>query len=452
MVNDLIAGVAAGFRSSRRGLSIADLVDMLQSLSVAEAADALSQMPDTRAVAVLDSPELRCASEILPLLTTTRAAALVSQMAEDRAADVLSEMDEEEAEAIRAALPAAVRASIETLLSWPPDSAGGMMTTEYVACPADATVAEVLAHIRTVERSRETVYSVFLLEPQGRLVATVSLRQLIAAEPESRAIDLARGHDPVTVAPTTDREKVADLIRRHDLLALPVVDEQGRPIGIVTVDDVLDALVAAHTEDTQKFGGVEALDNPYLETSFLAMIRKRAGWLSILFFSEMLTASAMQHFESELERAVVLTLFIPLIMSSGGNSGSQATSLIIRALALGQVRVRDWWRVALRELPAGLTLGAILGLLGMARIALWQTLGFYDYGAHWGLVAATVGTGLVGIVTFGSLAGSMLPFVLQRLGFDAASASAPVVATLVDVTGLVIYFTIALAILSGTLL
>ncbi|WP_440979839.1 magnesium transporter [Sphingomonas pseudosanguinis] len=452
MVNDLIAGVAAGFRSSRRGVSIADLVDMLQSLPLEDAADALTQMPDARAVAVLDSPELRCAADLLTRLAPTRAVALISQMAEDRAADVLAEMDEEDAAALRAGLPATVRASIDTLLRWPPDSAGGMMTTEYVASPADATVADVLAHIRTVERSRETVYSVFLLEPQGRLVATVSLRQLIAAEPASLAIDLARGHDPITVAPTTDREEVAHLIRRHDLLALPVIDEQGRPIGIVTVDDVLDALVEAHTEDTQRFGGVEALDNPYLETGFLAMIRKRAGWLSILFFSEMLTASAMQHFESELERAVVLTLFIPLIMSSGGNSGSQATSLIIRALALGQVRVRDWWRVALRELPAGLTLGAILGLLGMARIALWQTLGFYDYGPHWGLVAMTVGTGLVGIVTFGSLAGSMLPFVLQKLGFDPASASAPFVATLVDVTGLVIYFTIALAILSGTLL
>ncbi|QXT36374.1 magnesium transporter [Sphingomonas sanguinis] len=452
MVNDLIAGVAAGFRSSRRGLSIADLVDTLQSLSVEEAADALTQMPDARAVAVLDSPELRSAADILAHLTPARAAALLSQMAEDRAADVLTDMDEDDALAIRAELPAPVVASIDTLLRWPPDSAGGMMTTEYVASAADATVAEVLAHIRTVERSRETVYSVFLLEPQGRLVATVSLRQLIAAEPTSRAIDLARGHDPITVAPSTDREEVAHLIRRHDLLALPVVDEQGRPMGIVTVDDVLDALVAAHTEDTQKFGGVEALDGPYLETGFLAMIRKRAGWLSILFFSEMLTASAMQHFESELERAVVLTLFIPLIMSSGGNSGSQATSLIIRALALGQVRLRDWWRVALRELPAGMTLGAILGLLGMARIAIWQTLGFYDYGPHWVLVATTVGTGLVGIVTFGSLAGSMLPFLLQRMGFDPASASAPFVATLVDVTGLVIYFSIALAILSGTLL
>jgi len=202
----------------------------------------------------------------------------------------------------------------------------------------------------------------------------------------------------------------------------------------------------------QKFGGVEALDAPYMDIGFLQMIQKRAGWLCALFLGEMLTASAMQHFESELEKAVVLTLFIPLIMSSGGNSGSQATSLIIRAVALQEVRLRDWWRVALRELPTGMTLGAILGLIGIVRITVWQKLGVFDYGEHWVLVACTVGAALVGIVTFGSLAGSMLPFILKRIGFDPASASAPFVATLVDVTGLVIYFSIALIILRGTLL
>uniref|UniRef100_UPI0035C981A4 magnesium transporter n=1 Tax=uncultured Methylobacterium sp. TaxID=157278 RepID=UPI0035C981A4 len=226
----------------------------------------------------------------------------------------------------------------------------------------------------------------------------------------------------------------------------------GRVIGIVTVDDVIDAMVQKQTEDVQRFGGMEALDEPYMDISFLTMIKKRAGWLCALFLSEMLTASAMQGFEGELEKAIVLTLFIPLIMSSGGNSGSQATSLLIRALALHEVRLRDWWRVALREVPTGLVLGAILGLIGIVRIVVWQKAGLYDYGAHWPLVAATVGAALVGIVTFGSLTGSMLPFLLQRLGFDPATASAPFVATLVDVTGLVIYFSVALLILRGTLL
>jgi magnesium transporter len=245
---------------------------------------------------------------------------------------------------------------------------------------------------------------------------------------------------------------VARLFARHDLLAVPVVDARGQILGIVTVDDVIDAIVDQGTEDTHRFGGMEAVDKPYLSIGFGEMLRKRAGWLCVLFLSEMLTASAMQHFEDELQKALVLTLFIPLIMSSGGNSGSQATSLLIRALALGQVRLADWWRVALRELPTGLALGGILGGLGMARIALWQRLGIYDYGEHWVLVALTVGLGLVGIVLFGSLAGSMLPFLLKRAGFDPASASAPFVATLVDVTGLVIYFSVALAVLTGTLL
>ncbi|GFE72411.1 magnesium transporter [Novosphingobium sp. TCA1] len=452
MVNDLLAGVIAGPQPVSRGLYIADIVEKLEALSPAEAAAKLGRMADVRAVAALDRPEFASAPDVLEMLPFPRAVQLVSQMAEDRAADVLAEMDEDTADRFLAALAPDVRTSLSSLLAWPEDSAGGMMTTEFVAAPSYASVGEVLRLIRTVERSRETVYSVFLVGREGRLEATISLRRLIAAEPDDLALDLGRGRDPVAVAPETDRKEVADLIRRHDLLALPVVDRNRCPIGIVTVDDVLDALVEEHTEGVQKFGGVEAFDKPYLETGFLAMIRKRAGWLSVLFLSEMLTASAMQHFEDELARAVVLTLFIPLIMSSGGNSGSQATSLIIRALAVGQVRLRDWWRVALRELPAGMVLGAILGTVGFVRIAAWQALGFYDYGSHWVLIATTVSAGLVGIVTFGSLAGSMLPFLLQKLGFDPASASAPFVATLVDVTGLVIYFTIALAILSGTLL
>jgi magnesium transporter len=255
----------------------------------------------------------------------------------------------------------------------------------------------------------------------------------------------------ITVAPLTDREDVARLISKYDLLAVPVVDHD-RVVGIVTVDDIIDAIVQETTEDLQKLGGLEALNAPYMKIGFWQMIRKRGGWLAVLFLSEMLTASAMQTYQSELEKAIVLTLFIPLIMSSGGNSGSQATSLLIRALALRELGLRDWWRVVLRELPSGLTLGAMLGAIGIVRIAVWQHLGLYDYGEHWVLIALTVGAALVGIVTFGSLTGSMLPFILQRIGFDPASASAPFVATLVDVTGLVIYFTVASLILRGTLL
>ncbi|GLS51343.1 hypothetical protein GCM10007885_41990 [Methylobacterium gnaphalii] len=278
------------------------------------------------------------------------------------------------------------------------------------------------------------------------------LRRLISAEPGASVLSAAPGRRPVTISGLASRDDAALLISKYDLLAVPVVDGAGHLIGIVTVDDVIDAMVQRQTEQVQRFGGMEALDEPYLRISFGEMLRKRAGWLAVLFLGEMMTASAMQGFQDELEKAIVLTLFIPLIMSSGGNSGSQATSLLIRALALDEVRLRDWWRVALRELPTGIALGAILGGLGMARIAAWQWLGFHDYGAHWGLVALTVGAALVGIVTFGSLTGSMLPFLLRRLGFDPASASAPAVATLVDVSGLVIYFGVAAIILRGTLL
>ena len=327
------------------------------------------------------------------------------------------------------------------------------MTTEFVGVPSTWTVGETLQYVRRVESTRETVYAIYVLDPKTKaLVRAISLRRLITGEPQQQVLSICPPRRPLTVSALADREDVARLISKYDLLAVPVVDKKSHVLGIVTVDDIIDAMIEESTEDVQKFGGVEALEAPYMEIGFLEMIRKRAGWLCALFLGEMLTASAMQHFESELEKAVVLTLFIPLIMSSGGNSGSQATSLIIRAVALQEVRLRDWWRVALRELPTGVMLGSILGVIGMIRIALWQNLGIFDYGEHWILVACTVGAALVGIVTFGSLAGSMLPFILKRMGFDPASASAPFVATLVDVTGLVIYFSIALVFLSGTLL
>jgi magnesium transporter len=275
---------------------------------------------------------------------------------------------------------------------------------------------------------------------------------MVASDRSALVTTVGNRRKPLTVTPHMDREEVARIISRYDLLALPVVDEGNHVIGIVTVDDVIDAIVREQTEDVQKFGGMEALDEPYSEISFGKMIRKRAGWLTALFLSEMLTATAMQHFQGEIERAAVLAMFIPLVMSSGGNSGSQATSLIIRALALRELKLSDWWRIALRELPTGLTLGAILGVIGFIRIEIWQAIGLFNYGPHHLLLATTVGFALVGIVGFGSLAGSMLPFLLKKIGFDPASASAPFVATLVDVTGLVIYFSVAFMLLKGTLL
>jgi magnesium transporter len=431
----------------------ADLVEYLNSLPDDDASDTLAKLPLERAVEVFDRPELNRSGVLLQSLPLALGASVLAGMSSDRAADVLRLLDHAAQVRLLAPLEPEPAGTLRRLLSFPEHSAGSLMTTEFVSLPTTATVAQALRHIRQVERTRETIYALYLLDPGTRaLVRTVSLRRLITGEPDQRVIDLVPAREPVMVTAEADRGDVARLFARHDLLAVPVVEARRQVLGIVTVDDVIDAMVEQGTEETHRFGGMEAVGQPYLRIGFAEMLRSRAGWLCVLFLSEMLTASAMQHFEDELQKALVLTLFIPLIMSSGGNSGSQATSLIIRALALGQVRLADWWRVALREVPAGLALGAILGVLGTGRIALWQALGIYDYGEHWGLVALTVGLGLVGIVVFGSLAGSMLPFALKRLGFDPASASAPFVATLVDVSGLVIYFSVALLVLRGTLL
>jgi magnesium transporter len=435
------------------GEHVADIVDFLNEQPTEDAAEILDRLPPERAVEVLDYPGLNEAPELIAMLPADKAVRLLNAMSADRVADIVPELpDRARAELVPRLDPDTARA-LKRLLAFPENTAGALMTTEFVSVPATWTIGQTLDHIRRVERTRETIYAIYVLQPGTRLLAqAVSLRRLITGETDAPVLSVAPQERPVTVTPLVDQEEVARLISKYDLLAVPVVDEAGRVIGIVTVDDVIDAMIAETTEDVQKFGGMQALEEPYREIGFWQMIRKRAGWLFILFLSEMLTASVMQGFEHELQRALVLTLFIPLIVSSGGNSGSQATSLIIRALALHQLRLGEWWRVALRELPTGLVLGAILGVVGIARIAVWQNLGLYDYGEHWFLVALTVGAALVGIVTFGSLAGSMLPFALQRVGFDPASASAPFVATLVDVSGLVIYFSVAMLILKGTLL
>ena len=431
----------------------ADIAEALNAHIPQVAAAVLQNITLETAVAVLDTPGLREAGEIIEAIPRDRVVPMLSGMSADRLADVLLELDEPVRSDLLARLDAETKASVRQLLVYPEESAGSLMTTEFVSVPSTWTVAQTLQHVRMVERTRETVYAIYILDPRSKvLLRAMPLRRLITANPDASVLAAAPTRRPVTISPLASRDDAARLISKYDLLAVPVVDGTGQLVGIVTVDDVIDAIVERQTEEVQRFGGVEALDEPYIDIGFVKMIRKRAGWLCALFVSEMLTTSAMQGFQSELEKAIVLTLFIPLIMSSGGNSGSQATSLLIRALALRELRLSDWWRVALRELPTGVMLGSILGVIGIARITLWQMFGLYDYGAHWMLVAATVGAALVGIVTFGSMVGSMLPFLLRAIGFDPAAASAPFVATLVDVTGLVIYFGVAALILRGTLL
>lgn len=431
---------------------VADIVEALNREPRETATELLCEVTFERLVDIFDQPELDRAPELMEALPRAKAGKLLTAMSVDRAADILRELEEPARSELLGGLAPPLRATLLAILGYPEGSAASIMTTEFVSVPSDWTVGRTLDYIRKVERTRETVYAIYIVDPETHLlVRSTGLRRLITGEPEDSIMTVAPDRAPVTVSPLTDRETLAQTISKYDLLAVPVVDH-GKILGIVTIDDIIDTMVQETTEDVHRFGGMEALDEPYMKMSFLAMIKKRGGWLCALFISEMLTANAMQSYEGELEKAIVLTLFIPLIMSSGGNSGSQATSLVIRALALREIGLGDWWRVALRELPTGLVLGAMLGVVGICRIALWQYMGFYDYGPHWPLIATTVGAALVGIVTFGSLSGSMLPFALKRIGFDPASASAPFVATLVDVTGLVIYFSVALVILRGTLL
>lgn len=449
----LLAGDEEDLLAACENMRPADVAEALNQLPVQAAARVVTALPFDLAVQLLDEPELDRRSDIFELLDESRTIPLIEALASDQQVELFRALKEADRTRLFHILDAPTRSALKLLLAFPPTSAGGLMTTEYVWAPADWTVEQVRRLISEVGRGKETVYAIYVLNPRDqRLQTVISLREIMLADPAQPVDRLSDGRRPITVGPLTDREDVARLISKYNLLAIPVVDDGGRVLGIVTVDDVIDALVSEMAEDVQKFGGMAAVDEPYMQIGLGQMVRKRAGWLSALFLGEMFTAAAMGHFEHEISRAVVLALFIPLIISSGGNSGSQATSLIIRSMALQEVRLRDWWRVAMRELPAGLALGSILGAIGLVRIVLWQEVGWYDYGPHYQLIAGTVAVALIGVVLFGSLAGSMLPFLLRRVGFDPASASAPFVATLVDVTGLVIYFTVALLMLRGTLL
>ncbi|WP_439271097.1 magnesium transporter [Pseudochrobactrum sp. HB0163] len=434
-------------------LHTGDAVELINELDLDDQVALFRSVAADQAVLLFDQPELHYANQIIDSLDDARAGAILNGMSADRATDIFRELDWPSRNRLFSLLAPDTKAALKKLMGYPADTAGGLMTTEFIAVPSTWTVEQTLAHIRRVERSRETVYAIYVEDPVSRVLKyVVSLRRLIIADPKASIAEVGRDQTPLTVPPLMDQEEVSRLFRKHDLLAIPVIDEHHHLLGIVTVDDVLDAMIEETSEDAYKYGGMEAFTKPYMQIGFFEMLRKRGGWLCILFLSEMLTASAMQHFEVELEKAIVLALFIPLIMSSGGNSGSQATSLLIRALALRDLKLGDWWRVALRELPTGFALGAMLGLIGFIRIAIWQKTGLYDYGEHWILIGITIGVALIGIVMFGSLSGSMLPFILQRIGLDPASASAPFVATLVDVMGLVIYFSVAVLFLTGTLL
>lgn len=372
-------------------------------------------------------------------------------LAPDDAADLLQEAEPEARAELMSLLDPATRREVTTLLAYEEDEAGGLMSPRYARLRPDMTVDEAIGYLRMQARQNlETINYAYVLDAQQHLLGVMSLRELFTA-PGDKKVSEVMNTDLVTVSEDTDQETTSQLLGRHGIIAIPVLDADGRIKGIVTWDDIVDVVEEEATEDIQKMGGSEALEAPYLQVGLPEMIRKRAGWLSALFIGELLTATAMGYYEEELGRALVLAIFIPLIISSGGNSGSQATTLVIRALALSEVRLRDWWRVFRREFLAGACLGGILGVLGFGRVLIAQAV-FGSYGEHALGIALTVAVSLLGVVLLGTLAGSSLPFLFRRLGFDPASASAPFVATLVDVTGLVIYFTVASLLLRGSLL
>jgi len=417
----------------------ADLADVAESIPIEQVRTLLRVLPAARAADVLEYLDEELRAELLEEMPAAQAAKLVSEMTPDDRVDVLEELEEERAEQILAEIPLEARRETEELLAYPPDSAGGIMTTEFVQVAETLTVDQALANVRRIARAgrREAMHAIYVTDERGALRGVMSLRELLAAPDGSRIADIA-WEEVVSVPATADRAEVARVTSDYDLVAVPVVDGAGRVIGVVTVDDVIDAIVEEQTEDVQKLGAVQPLEEPYFQAGFWSIARKRAGWLVVLFVGEMFTGTALRHYEATLAGAIALTFFIPLIISSGGNSGSQSATLITRALAVGDVEMRDALRVLTRELGQGLVLGTFLGLIGFARAVMWGNPAD---------VAWVVSLTLVAVVITGTVVGAMLPLLFTRLGFDPAIASSPFVSSLVDVAGIVIYLSIAIQLL-----
>jgi magnesium transporter len=417
----------------------ADLADVAEALPVEQVKTLLRVLPPERAADVLEYLDEQLRAELLEEMPAAQAAKLVSEMTPDDRVDVLEELEEERAEQILAEIPLEARRETEELLAYPPDTAGGLMTTEFVQVAETLTVDQALANVRRIARAgrREAMHAIYVTDERGALRGVMSLRELLAAPDGARIADIA-WEEVVSVPATADRADVARVTSDYDLVAVPVVDAQGHLLGVVTVDDVIDAIVEEQTEDVQKLGAVQPLEEPYFQAGFWSIARKRGGWLIVLFIGEMFTGTALRHYETTLASAIALTFFIPLIISSGGNSGSQSATLITRALAVGDVELRDAVRVLTRELGQGLVLGAFLGLIGFARAVMWGNSAD---------VAWVVSLTLLAVVITGTVVGAMLPLLFTRLGFDPAIASSPFVSSLVDVAGIVIYLTIAIQLL-----
>ncbi len=430
----------------------ADLAELFRGLPERErraAFDLLVDRDRARAMEALSELGAELGGPLLEGRSADDISKLLAALPPDDAVEFVQDLPAELAEPVLELLHKKEDDDVVELLQHAENTAGRLMNPRVFALSEDTTSGEAVAKLQQAG-GKELFFYVYVIDDREHLVGVVSLRRLLLVAPTAKLKDIMTS-DVISVGLDADQEEVAKLVTSYNVVAIPVVDNENRLVGTITVDDVIDVIKDETTEDIQKIGGLEALDEPYVDTPFWTLVKKRARWLVVLFLGEMLTATAMGHFEKEIASAVVLALFVPLVISSGGNSGSQAASLIIRALALGEVKLRDWWSVMQREILSGLALGSLLGIVAFIRIASWHFL-FNSYGEHWLKVAVTVGTALVGVVMWGTLSGSMLPFLMKRLGADPAASSAPFVATLVDVTGLVIYFSVAAVVLRGALL
>ncbi|MFA6044453.1 MAG: magnesium transporter [Phycisphaerales bacterium] len=453
----------------------ADIAEILSSLDASEAAVGFRflQRDDAAAAFAYMPPEVQ--ETLIDKLGDEQAASMIEAMSPDDRARLVDELPEECATRIVASLSPEKRQSTQAILGYPPRSVGRLMTPDYVRLRPDWTVTKALEHIRKYGKDAETINVVYVVDNDGRLIDDMRLRQLLLSDPET-TIESLMNRSFVTLRADQPQEEAVALMARYDRTALPVVDSRGLLIGIVTSDDVADVAQQEATEDMQKMGAVGALEEPYDKASIWSLVRKRAPWLSLLFVSELLTSNALVYFDREIEKLAVLAAFVPAIISSGGNSGSQASTLVIRALALNEITIRDWWRVLRREIATAGILALMIGILGFCRISIWGLLGLWvsnkvddkthefvldelgkkvpDYTVqhHYPVLALAIAVSLVGVVLWGSVMGAMLPFVLKKFGMDPAGSSTPFVATLVDVTGIVIYFTCAMTILHGTLL
>jgi len=429
----------------------ADIADHLEALDQKSRNIAFYMLSNDQKVEVFSYFEPDIQQEIVRSLTDKDLAEVLNNLEPDDRTELFENFPDELIKHSINLLNDEERAIALNLIGYKEDSIARLMTPLYVQVKEHYTVKQVFTHIKKYGKKAETLNYIFIVDDHNKLIDDLKIGELLLADEDAKVADLI-DRNFVSLVTTTPIESAFEVFEKYDRSTIPIVTENGVLVGIVTFDDIFDRMKMRDTEDIQKFGGMEELDVSYTKTPILELIKKRAGWLVILFVGEMFTASAMSYYDDEIAKAVVLALFVPLIISSGGNSGSQAASLIIRAMALGEIKIKDWWYVLKKELASGLALGGILGLIGFTRILIWQKTGIYDYGEFWYFIALTVALSLIVIVLWGTLAGALVPFILRKIGFDPATASSPFVATLVDVSGLIIYFSIAAAILSGKLL